>query len=134
MKQPCRYLIVDDDKTSNLICDFIIQRFDKEAQRSLFTSPEEALDFISKKGNIDCVTVLLLDINMPTMTGFEFLREFDKLKREIKDQCKVYMLTSSIEDFSSKAEEFPMVIKYFSKPLKPIYLDQICTELKHDYI
>lgn len=134
MEQPCQYIIVDDDKTSNLICDFVIRRYDKEAQRSLFTCPEEALDFLSRKGNISCLTVLLLDINMPTMSGFEFLREFSRIDLEIKNYFRVYMLTSSIEDFSSKAVEFPMVKRYFSKPLKATHLDQICFELKQEFL
>ena len=127
MKQPRHYLVVDDDATSNLICKFIIQRFNKNAVIHLYTSPEEALQFVKEK-ECDSETgtiVLFLDINMPTMTGFEFLEEFRELREEITSQFRVYMLTSSIEDFSSRAQEFPMVKKFLSKPLNISYLQQI---------
>lgn len=132
MKQSCHFLVVDDDSTSNLICDFVIQRFNREALRDLFTSPEEALDFIRKQktGAGTVCAVLFLDVNMPTMTGFEFLKEFEKLDPEIKEQYKIYMLTSSIEDFSPRIEEFPMVKGFLSKPLKLSYLERIQLELE----
>ncbi|AVR45110.1 hypothetical protein C7S20_07405 [Christiangramia fulva] len=131
MRQLYRYLVIDDDSTSNLICDFTIQRFDKEAERSLFTSPEEALDHIRHQKLDAGLTVLFLDVNMPTMSGFEFLREFDKFDENIKNQYRIYMLTSSIEDYSSQAKKFSMVIGFLSKPMKITYLEEIRQDLKN---
>lgn len=129
MTQLCNYLVVDDDKTSNLICDFTIQRFNKDATRNIFTRPEEALGFIREKNITAGETVMFLDVNMPTMSGFEFLQEFIKFSAEIKEQYKIYMLTSSIEDFSSQAGRFPFVKGFLSKPLRLDYLEKIKLEL-----
>lgn len=133
MKQPCHYLVVDDDSTSNLICDFIIKRFNSEAVIHLFTSPEEALQFMRDQNYTPetGITILFLDINMPTMSGFEFLEKFKKLKKEIRTQYQIYMLTSSIEDFSSRVEEFPMVKGFLSKPINLSYLEEISLELQN---
>ncbi|WP_169578150.1 response regulator [Salinimicrobium xinjiangense] len=130
MEQLYHYLVVDDDKTSNLICDFTIQRFNSGAQRNLFTRPEEALEYILGKGLRAGITVLFLDVNMPTMSGFEFLGEFEKLPREVQEQYKIYMLTSSIEDFSSQAEKFTCVQRFLSKPMKLSYLQEIALEIE----
>lgn len=130
MKQIYHYLVIDDDSTSNLICDFTIQRFDRMAIRDLFTSPEEALIHLRKKGNTATATILFLDVNMPTMSGFEFLRQFQKLDEEVKKQYLIYMLTSSIEDFSVQAKEFAVVKDFLSKPMKLAYLERIHDDLK----
>lgn len=118
------YLVVDDDNTNNLICEFTIRRFDKDAGINLFTNPQLALNFIENNPQSQEV-LMFVDINMPTMTGFEFLKEFQKFSVEITKQYRIYILTSSIEDFSSQAICFPMVNGFLSKPLKLSYLEDI---------
>src|SRR5690606_9783670 len=118
------YLVVDDDTTNNLICEFTVRRFDKDAGITLFTKPEIALEFIENNPQPQEV-ILFLDINMPTMTGFEFLKEFEKFDSETRNKYRIYILTSSIEDFSSQAICFPMVNGFLSKPLKLSYLEEI---------
>ena len=126
--QPQHYLVVDDDSTNNLICNFTIRKFDKDAKIELYLDPDLALAYIknnySKTGNI-LSTILFLDVNMPTMTGFEFLDEFKKFDSEIQDQFTVFMLSSSIEDFDSHAKKYPIVAGFLSKPLKVSHLEEI---------
>jgi len=118
------YLVVDDDNTNNLICEFTIRRFEKEAVINLFNNPQLALNFIENNHPSQEV-IMFVDINMPTMTGFEFLKEFEKFHIDIRSKYKIYILTSSIEDFSSQAICFPMVKGFLSKPLKLSYLEDI---------
>lgn len=129
MKKFHRFIIVDDDPTSNLICDFNIKRFDPTACVKSFLEPEEALEFIKQSYNKDeedtLQTLLLLDVNMPSMTGFDFLKRFDTFSANVKAAFCIYMLTSSIEDFSEKAEGFPTVTGFLSKPLKISHLEEI---------
>lgn len=132
MKQPCQYLVVDDDNTSNLICKFTIQRLSKETPATLFTSPESALEYIRTEKPCQGITILFLDVNMPTMSGFEFLTEFEKFCPDIKKHFRVYMLTSSIEDFSAQAKEYTMVNGFLSKPMKVSYLEKITAEMAND--
>ncbi len=128
MKLPQNYLIVDDDRTNNLICDYTIQSFDKDARIELFLDPHKALTYIAKKylnGVGSIPTILFLDVNMPTMTGFEFLDEFKKFGEEVQDQFTIYILSSSIEDFKMQATKYPFVAGFLSKPLKVSYLKKI---------
>lgn len=126
--QPQYYLVVDDDSTNNLICDFTIQKFDKNARIDLHLDPEKALIYIeqtySKTGK-PIPTILFLDVNMPTMTGFEFLDEFKKLHEEVQNQFTIYILSSSIEDFDSQANKYPFVAGFLPKPLRISYLEKI---------
>src|SRR5690606_583295 len=125
---PQQYLVVDDDTTSNLICKLIIKKFNPDAGIELFADPQKALEFIethySETPNLK-PTLLFLDVNMPVMSGFEFLDEYKKFDAEIRDQFIIYMLSSSIEDFNSQSLIYPCVSGFLTKPLRTNDLEEI---------
>jgi CheY-like chemotaxis protein len=66
--------------------------------------------------------VLLLDIMMPRMNGFECLDELEKLPVEIKSHLTVFMLSSTIDrNDIRRAESYGLVQRLLEKPLD-IYL------------
>ncbi len=80
----------------------------------------EALEFLSNSthNKSSLPEIILLDINMPLMDGFEFLKEFEKLDNDIKLKCKIFMLTSSNnEQDKERAFKSEYVIGYILKPL-----------------
>ena len=114
-------MVVDDDATNNMICQFTIKRVNKEADIKMFLNPEEALASIKEEYSSArevLPTVLFLDINMPTITGWEFLDVFLQFDEWVKDQFTIFILSSSIEDFTEKAEIYPFIQGFLSKPLK----------------
>ncbi len=121
MKKKQRYLVVDDDPTNNMICEFTIKRFDKKAEIKTFSIPEEALASIKMEYSTTSEalpTVLFLDVNMPTMSGWEFLDVFMQFDEWVKGQFTIYILSSSIEDFTKKAAIYTIIQGFLSKPLK----------------
>jgi len=127
-----RYMVVDDDTTNNMICEFNIKRFDKEADIEMFTIPEEALASIKEEYSStreEGSTILFLDVNMPTMTGWEFLDVFMQLDEFVKDQFSIYILSSSIEDFKEKEEVYTFIQGFLSKPLKINNLEELRKDL-----
>ncbi|MDT0688288.1 response regulator [Salegentibacter sp. F188] len=130
MKNLHHYMVVDDDPTNNLICEYIIKGTDDQAEFESFIHPEEALKAIeerySQSENLE--TILFLDINMPTMTGWDFLDVFKNFQDQIKNQLIIYILTSSIESFSRQKEQYPFVAGFLSKPLKKEKLQEIFAE------
>ncbi|PKD19988.1 hypothetical protein APR41_15020 [Salegentibacter salinarum] len=123
-----RYMVVDDDSTNNMICEFTIKRFDKEGDIKIFSVPEEALSFIAEEYRLENrkqPTLLFLDVNMPTMSGWEFLDKFLKFEESLKNQFTIYILSSSIEDFQEKAEIYSTIKGFISKPLKMNNLEEI---------
>lgn len=121
MREPEHFIVVDDNRTNNLICDFAIRKYKKDAHIDLFTEPEVALQNIKKAYSLPQMlkpTVLFLDINMPSMTGWEFLEEFRNFGEEVQKQFAIYILTSSVDERDKeKAESDPLVSGFFSKPL-----------------
>lgn len=116
-----RFIVVDDDTVNNLISKITILRFSKNADVQLFTDPEIALLSIKKMichTDDYLKTIILLDINMPSMSGWEFLDEFADFGEDILKQFTVYMLSSSIDRSDmERIDNHILVSGFFSKPL-----------------
>lgn len=121
MTQKNKFIVIDDDSLNNKICRVCIEKVDKSADVLTFTDPQEGFDHIASEyggeAHNDMVT-LFLDINMPTMSGWEFLEHFDKLNDNVKNRVKVYILSSSVDKRDmERAKENKYVVYYFIKPL-----------------
>jgi CheY-like chemotaxis protein len=86
-----------------------------------YLDAEEALDYLKHILKTDLTkfpNIIFLDIYMPEMDGWEFLKELNKFPEFIVNRCKVFMLTSSVEqeDFE-KSKAHKMVFDFISKPL-----------------
>ncbi|MBL0030777.1 MAG: response regulator [Bacteroidetes bacterium] len=126
MKQ---FLIVDDDPQNNSLSRMAIRKVLGNVPVKDFEVPETGLEYIGKDfetGSSDEKTVLLLDINMPTMTGWEFLEEFDKLSENIKMQFQIFMLSSSVDPSDiERATSNPLVTDFIEKPLNKEDLEKM---------
>lgn len=121
MKLPERFIVVDDDPTNNMICEFTLRRFSSLTNIKTFIDPEVALLFIKETysaAETNAPTVLFLDINMPVLTGWDFLDIFKDFTTQLKQQFIIYILSSSIDERDKeKAETNPLITGFLSKPL-----------------
>ena len=119
MNNPQKFVIIDDDAFNNNICKLILHKSLPNADIVDFTSPEEGLSYIETLAPQPQPQYLLLDINMPTMTGWEFLDEYEKLPAQVKQNYEVYILSSSIDERDmERARSNSNVKGYIVKPLK----------------
>lgn len=100
MKLNC-ILLVDDDEITNFLNKKILQNVDAAHHIVAVESGEEALDYLCGKGkyenaNLPKPDLILLDINMPGISGFEFMEEYKTLCGSQKGDMVVVMLTKSI--------------------------------------
>ncbi len=121
MEKKFNFLLIDDDDIFNYLSKRILLKSNAANSIIDFTGAKSALEFIkSTNSEID---IILLDINMPIMNGFDFLDSFIRLANK---QISVYMLTSSIDDADMiKSLKYPCVKGYFSKPLTTDTIGQI---------
>lgn len=121
MKPVKRYLIVDDDKSNNLLCKMVLKKVLGDIDITTYENPREGLSYIEseyKNTEFNSPTILFLDINMPDISGWEFLEIYKDYSENIHKQFTIYMLSSSV-DYKDKslAEENPLVKGFISKPL-----------------
>ena len=119
MNTETKYIIVDDDPLNNTICSLMLKRTLHDVGIKTFALPREGLGFI--QNNITSLMthlVLFLDINMPVLTGWDFLEQYENFSEEIKKHISIYLLSSSISQHDrDKAKNYKSVKGFVSKPL-----------------
>ena len=116
-----KILLVDDDLTVNYFHKRLLQSFFDTDKIQTCLNGKQAIDMlINMKETYDKEdhVIILLDLNMPIMNGWEFLAEFHYLKEELKFRSTIYIVTSSLnpEDKNNCISNSD-VKKYLSKPL-----------------
>lgn len=114
-----KVLLIEDNETTNFIHRLVLKNAGFEMVDEVLNGLD-AFDYLEKS----CPDIIFLDINMPIMSGWEFLKE-----REIKgfcDKTKIAMLSTStrLED-KKKAKEHKSVIAYFEKPLTKEHIEEL---------
>ncbi len=124
LKRPESIILIDDDKIVNFINRKIIQNTDPNVKLQDFNEADKALMFLKEHPEA-APDIILLDINMPVMNGWEFLDSFVKLNV----RSVVYMLSSSIDPSDRlKASQYDCVRNFISKPLTADSIQNILKE------
>ena len=100
-----RVLLIDDDMGTNFIHQTIIKRAVSPDIIHVCRDGREALNYLScqedyadQKADFLPPDLILLDINMPGMDGFEFLDEYQKFPDSFREKIILIMLTTSAHD------------------------------------
>jgi len=115
-------MVIDDDKTTTILCEHTLRKFSPITPLIVYMEPEIALEAIEKEYGIErsnIPTVMFLDINMPGMSGWEFLEKYEKFDAKIHAQFTIYVLSSSIDERDhERSQSNPFVSGHLSKPLR----------------
>lgn len=121
--------VVDDDEIYHLTIAKMIEFSKIECKVQYFFDGQEAIDFLySEINDVDKLPdVIMLDINMPNMDGWEFMEEYAlKLKPKLPKPITVYMVSSSINQKDiDRANKISDVSSYLVKPITEPQLRQI---------
>lgn len=133
MAQPLHFLVIDDDPINNMICTHTIKSVTGDTSTRCFTIPEEGIDYIEKeyiKSPDQSTAILFLDINMPSMTGWDVLKKLEEYSDLVKKNVSIYILSSSVsQQDQGLAHSNPLVTDYIIKPLTK---DKLLEILKTD--
>lgn len=107
-----RVMVVNDDQIQNLICRKVFQMSGLGITVKDYIDPLVALEEI--KADKVVPKFILLDVNMPELSGWEFLEELKRVEKEFP----VVMFTASVdEEDRDKADTNHMVKMFMDKPL-----------------
>ena len=123
-----KVMVIDDSEMDLYIAETLIKKYSFASTTIIMDSAEEALEYLvlnenRKEGLPD---MILLDINMPGMNGFEFLDAYSNLSDAIKKDCNIFMLSTSLHPADKqKALRNCCVKDFINKPLNEARLDKI---------
>ena len=121
--KPTRILLVDDDEAFNFLNRIVFTDTKAAYHMDEVSDGKAALEYLEECD--ECPDIILLDINMPVMDGFEFLEHFEKFNK-CNGVSKIFMLTSSHrEEDRVKSLENNFVAGYFDKPLTLQHVQEI---------
>jgi CheY-like chemotaxis protein len=84
-----------------------------------FSSAQEAIKFLKEQTGDMPETVILLDLQMPEINGFEFTRHFAAMSEEMRKRIRIYMISSTVDSMDiEEAKANPHIIELLSKPLE----------------
>lgn len=121
--------VIDDDKIYHFLFKNLLKQNGINVDVSFFNNGQEAIDTIKKSIETGGVfpDLILLDVNMPIMNGWQFLEEYSTLIPSLPEASPVYMISSSNNEVDlNRAKEFGSIIKdYLLKPVCKEDLDMI---------
>ncbi|MCE6989498.1 response regulator [Dyadobacter sp. CY323] len=123
MKPLLNFFLIDDSAFDLFIYEKLLIKSGITESVRTFNSAREALKHLANHGSTLPEIIILLDLQMPDMNGFEFIDEFDLLPEAVKAQIKIFMLSSTIDTRDiEKAKASPHIIDLLPKPLEVNFL------------
>ena len=133
--RPMEILLVEDNDSDVELTRASFTRLKLAVNVHHVKDGEECMAFLRRQGKYAATPfpdVMLLDLNMPEVDGFSFLKNFKELPDQIKSKSKIVVLTSSNSAKDrSQAFTFPNVIQFITKPLKQTDIEDLKKLINH---
>lgn len=130
-------LLVDDNEADNYLSRRVIERFTECRVLNVVSNGQEALDFLAA---INPVTLegapdlILLDINMPLIDGWQFLELFERFPEPMRRHSMIAILTGSHSSLDvERAQRKHAVADYCVKPLRRDSVGDVLSSLYQKY-
>lgn len=125
MKKLNCILLIEDNEFINIFNRRIIEQVALTDNIEVVENGQEAINYLTRQVNLipnghtpQWPDMILLDLNMPCMNGWEFIQEYRKIKHSINKNIVIVMLsTTPNPDDIKRSEQIPEISAFVSKPL-----------------
>lgn len=126
-------LVIDNDPVSNFVSEKILSYLGISDNVISFLGGEEALDFLSKEcllNKLPFPELIMLDIDMPCMDGFQFITALKKMN--ISNKIDIVILSTSVYNKNIDKAKAKGIKYYIAKPLDVSKMQEICQCIYED--
>lgn len=125
-------LVIDDDDINIFIIKKIVEKTGLAINMISKANGQQAIDFIKETltNSEEFPHLMLIDINMPIMNGWEFVEAYQMLN--VQQSVDMYILSSSVyENDIEKTKSYSSVKGFISKPLSIERLKELVLTIGH---
>jgi response regulator of citrate/malate metabolism len=131
MSKSISIMLIDDNKIDLFIHTEFIKQMNISHTILEYAFASDALSFLKNNEVDKWPNLVLLDIHMPIMNGFDFLEKYAEFPLSYREKCKVIIVSSSLDTGDKlKSKENPYVLELIEKPMNTDKLKKILIEHK----
>jgi CheY-like chemotaxis protein len=127
-----RLCVIDDDQVFTFLLKKMIEKAQVTQETLFFENGQDAIDYLvacnSQQEKLP--QLILLDINMPILDGWQFIEEYAKLKPSLSKCISIFMVSSSTEtEDYERAMSTGHITDYIQKPIYASELQDIVNKV-----
>lgn len=117
MESKHTYLLVEDNLIDQLVIKQLFKKVLSIEDIHVANNGKEGIEWLENNGKAHQSIIIILDVQMPVMNGFEFLAKYAELDNDIKKENQIYVLSSTLDsDEIKKISESKYVTDFLGKP------------------
>jgi CheY-like chemotaxis protein len=125
-------MLIDDNRIDNILNKKVLEKEQIADQILIFNKASEAMKHLtsispdSTDENL-IPAMIFIDVVMPEMNGYQFIREFNELPLSLKNKIKIIFISSSLLTKAQTAElnQYQLSITVVGKPLNKSVLSSL---------
>jgi CheY-like chemotaxis protein len=115
-----KVFIIDDNPLEHIIVDKMLVKYTYPLETVHSVDARLAIKLLqeNKQNAVELPDLILLDLNMPKFSGWDFLESFSTLEHSLIKHVDIFILTSSLNKHDiNRSAKYPCVKSYFVKPI-----------------
>lgn len=111
------FLLIEDNLIDQLVIKQLLKKVLYIDEVHITNNGKEGIEWLQTNGKLYPSIIIILDVQMPVMNGFEFLKAYAKLDSELKKSNQIYVLSSTLDcDEIKEISESIYVTDFLGKP------------------